>query len=56
MIEEILYKDLDEPGLNTRAVYERRGGYEMLRRALDMEPQDVLQQLLDSGVRGPKEM
>ena len=49
---EILYKDLDEPGLNTRAVYERRGGYEMLRKALDMEPQEVLEQLLASNVRG----
>ena len=33
---EILFKDIDEPGLNTRAVYERRGGYEMLRKALAM--------------------
>ncbi len=49
---EILYKDLDEPGLNTRAVYERRGGYEMLRKALELEPQEVLEQLLASKVRG----
>src|SRR4051794_7486584 len=49
---EVLYKDLDEPGLNTREVYERRGGYEMLRQALDMEPQAVLDELLASNVRG----
>ena len=30
----LLFKDIDEPGLNTLAVYERRGGYESLRRAL----------------------
>jgi NADH-quinone oxidoreductase subunit F len=49
---ELLYQDLDEPGLNTRAVYERRGGYEMLRKALAMEPQEVLHELLESNVRG----
>jgi len=49
---KVLYKDLDEPGLNTRAVYERRGGYEMLRKALELEPQEVLDELLASGVRG----
>ena len=37
-LNTILFKDIDEPGLNTRAVYERRGGYEMLRKALSMEP------------------
>jgi len=49
---KVLYEDLDEPGLNTRAVYERRGGYEMLRKALELEPQEVLDELLASGVRG----
>src|SRR5918992_4462957 len=49
---KILFKDLDEPGLNTIDVYQRRGGYQMLRKALQMEPQDVLQEMLDSGVRG----
>ena len=35
---ELLYKDLDEPGLATLDGYSRRGGYEMLRKALQMEP------------------
>src|SRR4051812_24500508 len=52
MAELLLYKDIDEPGLNTREVYERRGGYEMLRRALDMETDEVLNELLASNVRG----
>src|ERR671916_3258865 len=51
-IDTILFEDIDEPGLNTREVYEKRGGYEMLRKALKMEPQEVLQEMLDSGVRG----
>ena len=49
---ELLYKDIDEPGLATLDGYSRRGGYEMLRKALSMEPADVLQEMLDSGVRG----
>jgi NADH-quinone oxidoreductase subunit F len=51
-VTQNFFADIDEPGLNTRAVYERLGGYEMLRKALKMEPQDVLQEMLDSGVRG----
>jgi NADH-quinone oxidoreductase subunit F len=51
-VDTILFKDIDEPGLNTLDVYSRRGGYEMLRKALQMEPADVLQEMLDSGVRG----
>jgi NADH-quinone oxidoreductase subunit F len=49
---EVLYKDLDEPGLNTLKVYEKRGGYGMLRKALKMEPQAVLEEMLASNVRG----
>ena len=49
---EILYKDIDDPTLATLDGYSRRGGYEMLRKALAMNPADVLQEMLDSGVRG----
>src|SRR3954463_4953408 len=49
---EILYKDLDEPGLHTLKGYEKRGGYEMLRKALKMTPQEVLEEMLESNVRG----
>ncbi len=48
----LLFTDIDEPGLATREVYERRGGYESLRRALAMSPEDVLAQLEASGLRG----
>ena len=51
-IDTILFKDIDEPGLNTLDVYKRRGGYEMLRKALTMEPGAVLDEMLASGVRG----
>ena len=32
---KILFDRIDEPGLNTLPVYERRGGYQSLRKALE---------------------
>ena len=51
-IDTTLFKDIDEPGLNTLSVYSKRGGYEMLKKALKMEPGAVLDEMLASGVRG----
>ena len=34
MTDILLFKNIDEPGLRTLDVYERRGGYEALRKAL----------------------
>jgi NADH-quinone oxidoreductase subunit F len=45
--------DIDEQGLNTMDVYERRGGYASARKALlDMDPEAVLEVLEASGLRG----
>ncbi len=52
MINSVLFKDIDVPGLNTLSVYEKRGGYSMLRKALQMEPGAVLDEMLASNVRG----
>jgi NADH-quinone oxidoreductase subunit F len=52
MSDMLLFKDIDEPGLNTLAVYEARGGYSSLRKALAMTPAEVLEQLEASGLRG----
>jgi NADH-quinone oxidoreductase subunit F len=49
---KLLFDRIDEPGLNTLPVYERRGGYQSLRKALEMTPQEVLGELNDSGIRG----
>jgi NADH-quinone oxidoreductase subunit F len=52
-MKPLFYDNLDQPGLNTLEVYRRdRGGYEMLAKALDMEPADVLHELQASGIRG----
>jgi NADH-quinone oxidoreductase subunit F len=49
---KILFEEIDEPGLNTLEVYERRGGYESLRRSLKMAREEVLDQIMKSGLRG----
>ena len=49
---KVLFRDIDEPGLATLEVYERRGGYESLRKALAMAPEAVLEQLTESNLRG----
>ena len=52
MTDILLFEDIDAPGLATLDVYERRGGYQQLRRALQMAPEDVLAELNASGLRG----
>jgi NADH-quinone oxidoreductase subunit F len=52
MTDALLFKDIDEPGLNTLPVYEARDGYAALRKALEMTPADVLAELEASGLRG----
>jgi NADH-quinone oxidoreductase subunit F len=49
---KLLFEGIDEPGLNTLDVYERRGGYESLRKALTMEPDAVLNAISESELRG----
>jgi len=52
MTDILLFKDIDEPGLNTIEVYERRGGYRALRKALQTPQADLVDQLKGSGLRG----
>jgi NADH-quinone oxidoreductase subunit F len=48
----LLFKDVDEPALNTLEVYRRRGGYDSLRKALSMSREEVLNELMASNIRG----
>ncbi len=52
MTDTLLFKGIDEPGLNTIDVYLARGGYEQLGRALKMEREDLITELSGSGLRG----
>ena len=49
----VLLANIDEPDLNTIAVYERLGGYRPLRKALlEMTPRRCSSELEESGLRG----
>ncbi len=53
MSVQILTANMDRPDLHRISVYEEVGGYRALRKALrEMEPEDVLSQLEESGLRG----
>ncbi|HEY1538885.1 MAG TPA: SLBB domain-containing protein, partial [Solirubrobacteraceae bacterium] len=53
MTHTILFKGIDEPGLNTIEGYRRRGGYEAMRKVLtQMSPESVTEELIASGLRG----
>ncbi|MGO9901914.1 MAG: NADH-quinone oxidoreductase subunit NuoF [Solirubrobacteraceae bacterium] len=52
MTRFLLFNGIDEPGLNTLPVYERRGGYSALRKALQMPREQVVSEISTSGLRG----
>ena len=52
MSPHILFDRIDEPGLNTLPVYEARGGYQALKKALTYPAAAVVQEISDSGLRG----
>jgi NADH-quinone oxidoreductase subunit F len=52
MTPHLLFHDIDEPGLHTLPVYERRGGYEAMRKALAMTREEVTAELMASNIRG----
>ncbi|CAA9517715.1 MAG: NADH-ubiquinone oxidoreductase chain F, partial [uncultured Solirubrobacteraceae bacterium] len=50
---QILFDQIDKPGLHTLDVYRSLGGYQALHRALtEMGPEDVLSELQASNIRG----
>ncbi len=52
MTDTLLFRGIDEPGLNTIDVYERRGGYKQLKQAFATPRDKLIMQLTESGLRG----
>lgn len=48
----ILLKGIDTKDLNTIAVYEAEGGYSTLKKALAMKPDEIIEEVKKSGLRG----
>jgi NADH-quinone oxidoreductase subunit F len=51
-VEPLLLKRISLPGSETLAVYLREGGYRALRKALERTPDQVLEEVKRSGLRG----
>lgn len=51
-MDKFLLRGIDNPDSATIKAYEGIGGYESLRRALDMKPQDIIDEVRKSGLRG----
>jgi NADH-quinone oxidoreductase subunit F len=48
----LLFDRIDEPGLNTLSVYEKRGGYSALRKAFAVPQAAIVEEISASGLRG----
>lgn len=51
-VEECVFAHIREPGRASLSGYEKTGGYEGLRAALEKTPEDILQVMSDSGLAG----
>ncbi|MEK6617030.1 MAG: NADH-quinone oxidoreductase subunit NuoF [Bacteroidota bacterium] len=52
MGRQILINDLDKEGINTLAGYKAHGGYSSLEKALKMKPEEIVEEVKKSGIRG----
>lgn len=53
MARQILLEHINEPGIDTFKVYQKKGGYSAVEKALKtMSPEEVLEEVKTSGLRG----
>ena len=50
--QPVLLARLNTPGSQSLSTYKATGGYEALRKALAMEPKQVTESVIQSGLRG----
>jgi NADH-quinone oxidoreductase subunit F len=51
-MELVLTKNFHLPESHTLAVYEKTGGYAALKKALGMQPSQIIDEVKNSGLRG----
>ena len=49
---QILYHNINKKDLHTLAVYEKEGGYQSLKKAFAMKPEEIVEMVKASGLRG----
>src|SRR5665213_3768275 len=52
MGRQLLINDLDKEGINTLSGYKANGGYTAMEKALKMKPEEVVEEVKKSGLRG----
>lgn len=52
MGKKLLTEHINVPGIRTLDVYRSKGGYDNLRKALGMKPEDIVEEVKKSGLRG----
>lgn len=52
MGKKLLLEHINVPGIETYAVYREKGGYASVEKALKMKPDDVVEEVKKSGLRG----
>ena len=50
--EKASFKNINIPGISGFEVYRREGGYKSLEKALQMQPNDIVEEVKKSGLRG----
>ncbi|HHN64993.1 MAG TPA: NADH-quinone oxidoreductase subunit F, partial [Nitrospirae bacterium] len=51
-MEKVLLKDIDRPETASVSGYEASGGYQALRKAFELEPKAIIEEVKKSGLRG----
>ena len=52
MSRQLLINDLDKPGIQSLSGYKACGGYSSLEKALKMKPEEIVEEVKKSGLRG----
>ena len=52
MARKLLLEHINVPGINTFDVYRSKGGYASVEKALKMAPNDIVEEVKKSGLRG----
>src|ERR1043166_7592867 len=52
MARTLLLKNINEPGIQSLEGYQRNNGYSSLRKAMTMKPEEIVEQVKKSGLRG----
>ena len=52
MGRKLLTEHINVPGIRNLDTYRKHGGYETLKKAMGMKPEDIVEEVKKSGLRG----